>query len=290
MLLQAYDFVQLHDQHGCELQAGGSDQWGNITAGIDLARRLRGVQFYGCTCPLLTKSDGTKMGKTESGALWLSADKTSPYQFYQYWINLDDADVGRCLRFFTDLGKEEIDALLAEHPADRPRTAQHRLASELTHWCTARGLDKALEGHQYLVPLRHRGFPKSKLRMFAEARQGTSAGATRRCGLAGRRRLCRVGPVQDQERGPADHHPGRGLREQPPCRGPRNPPNAGRFGKRNTIVLRSGKRTTLCCDLVGRSRSQGKGLDFWSQKPGVASLLSGVRLCADLRGVNVAIG
>ena len=109
MLLQAYDFVYLFDKFGCELQAGGSDQWGNITAGIDLARRLRGVQLYGMTCPLLTKSDGAKMGKTESGALWLSADKTSPYQFYQYWINLDDADVGKCLRFFTDLDREEID-------------------------------------------------------------------------------------------------------------------------------------------------------------------------------------
>ena len=97
--------MHLNEQYGCELQAGGSDQWGNITAGIDLARRLRGVQLYGCTCPLLTKSDGTKMGKTESGELWLSAEKTSPYHFYQYWINLDDADVGRCLRFFTDLGR-----------------------------------------------------------------------------------------------------------------------------------------------------------------------------------------
>lgn len=134
MLLQAYDFVHLNAQYGCELQAGGSDQWGNITAGIDLARRLRGVQLYGCTCPLLTKSDGTKMGKTESGALWLSAEKTSPYHFYQYWINLDDADVGRCLRFFTDLGREEIDSILAEHQADPGRrSAQRRLATELTH-------------------------------------------------------------------------------------------------------------------------------------------------------------
>jgi tyrosyl-tRNA synthetase len=133
MLLQAYDFVHLHERYECELQVGGSDQWGNITAGIDLARRLRGVQLYGCTCPLLTKNDGSKMGKTESGALWLSADKTSPYRFYQYWINLDDADVGRCLRFFTDLGREEIDALLAEHQSDPGRRgAQRRLAAELT--------------------------------------------------------------------------------------------------------------------------------------------------------------
>jgi tyrosyl-tRNA synthetase len=133
MLLQAYDFVHLYEHHGCELQVGGSDQWGNITAGIDLARRLRGVQLYGCTCPLLLRSDGGKMGKTESGALWLSADRTGPYHFYQYWINLDDADVGRCLRFFTDLGREEIDSLLATHQADPGRRgAQRRLAAELT--------------------------------------------------------------------------------------------------------------------------------------------------------------
>jgi tyrosyl-tRNA synthetase len=133
MLLQAYDFVHLYDEFGCELQVGGSDQWGNITAGIDLARRLRGAQLYGMTCPLLTKSDGAKMGKTETGALWLSAEKTSPYQFYQYWINLADADVGKCLRFFTDLGREEIDALLAEHRANPGfRKAQRRLAAELT--------------------------------------------------------------------------------------------------------------------------------------------------------------
>jgi tyrosyl-tRNA synthetase len=133
MLLQAYDFVYLNEHYDCELQAGGSDQWGNITAGIDLARRLRGVQLYGCTCPLLTRSDGAKMGKTESGALWLSADRTSPYHFYQYWINLDDADVARCLRFFTDLGQQEIETLLAEHQADPgKRVAQRRLAGELT--------------------------------------------------------------------------------------------------------------------------------------------------------------
>jgi tyrosyl-tRNA synthetase len=133
MLLQAYDFVHLYNEYGCELQAGGSDQWGNITAGIDLCRRLRGAQLYGVTCPLLTRSDGTKMGKTESGALWLSPEKTSPYQFYQYWINLDDADVGRCLRFFTDLGRAEIESLLAAHAADPGRrNAQRTLATELT--------------------------------------------------------------------------------------------------------------------------------------------------------------
>jgi tyrosyl-tRNA synthetase len=133
MLLQAYDFVYLNEHYGCELQAGGSDQWGNITAGIDLARRIRGVQLYGITCPLLTKSDGSKMGKTESGALWLDAEKTSPYQFYQYWINVEDADVDKCLRFFTDLGEEEIGAVAAAHrAAPEAREGQRRLAAELT--------------------------------------------------------------------------------------------------------------------------------------------------------------
>src|SRR5436190_7118822 len=97
MLLQAYDFVALNQQHGCELQIGGSDQWGNITTGIDLARRMHGVQLYGLTCPLLLTSDGKKMGKTEQGAVWLSPERTSPYSFYQYWINVADADVGMSL-------------------------------------------------------------------------------------------------------------------------------------------------------------------------------------------------
>lgn len=133
MLLQAYDFVYLYRHYGCELQIGGSDQWGNITAGIDLARRMHGVQLYGMTCPLLTKSDGTKMGKTEAGALWLDPQKTSPYRFYQYWMNLADADVGKCLRYFTDLSRQEIEALEVRHAAaPHERQAQRTLAAELT--------------------------------------------------------------------------------------------------------------------------------------------------------------
>jgi tyrosyl-tRNA synthetase len=133
MLLQAYDFVYLSQHYGCELQVGGSDQWGNITAGIDLARRMHGTGLYGMTCPLLTRSDGTKMGKTESGALWLSPERTSPYHFYQYWINLDDADVGKCLRLFTDLSQQEICQVEEEHRSDPGRrVAQRRLAEELT--------------------------------------------------------------------------------------------------------------------------------------------------------------
>ena len=133
MLLQAYDFAYLHERYGCELQVGGSDQWGNITAGIDLARRLRGAKLYGLTCPLLTRSDGAKMGKTEQGAVWLSPARTSPYQFYQYWINVDDADAGTCLRYLTELDQEEIESLDRSR-ADEPqlRNSQRRLADELT--------------------------------------------------------------------------------------------------------------------------------------------------------------
>jgi tyrosyl-tRNA synthetase len=133
MLLQAYDFVQLHDSQGCQLQVGGSDQWGNITAGIDLARRMKGVQLHGLTFPLLTKSDGSKMGKTESGTVWLSPARTSPYAFYQYWINVDDADAGKCLRMLTELSHEEIESLDAARAADpAKRDSQRRLAEEVT--------------------------------------------------------------------------------------------------------------------------------------------------------------
>jgi tyrosyl-tRNA synthetase len=133
MLLQAYDFVYLYDTFGCEIQIGGSDQWGNITAGIDLARRMRGVQLFGLTWPLLTKSDGSKMGKTESGALWLSAERTSPYQFYQYWIRLEDAEVGKSLRMLTTLPRDEIESLDTARENDAAkRDSQRRLAEELT--------------------------------------------------------------------------------------------------------------------------------------------------------------
>jgi tyrosyl-tRNA synthetase len=133
MLLQAYDFAYLNEHFGCQLQIGGSDQWGNVTAGIDLGRRMRAVQLYGMTWPLLTKSDGGKMGKTESGAIWLSPARTSPYKFYQYWINVDDADAGKCLRFLTELPHEEIEALDAARSADPgKRDSQRRLAEAVT--------------------------------------------------------------------------------------------------------------------------------------------------------------
>ncbi len=133
MLLQAWDFVHLSDALDCRVQIGGSDQWGNITAGIELGRRLRGRELHGITCPLLTKADGTKMGKTASGAVWLDPRRTSPYRFYQYWINLEDDDAGRCLHRLAELPLEEIGALdsrRATNPA--ARDTQKRLAEELT--------------------------------------------------------------------------------------------------------------------------------------------------------------
>jgi tyrosyl-tRNA synthetase len=152
MLLQAYDFVHLRRAHNCELQIGGSDQWGNITAGIDLARRMDAAQVYGITCPLLTKSDGGKMGKTESGTVWLSADRTSPYQFYQYWFNVDDADVSKCLRFLTECPREEIEALdVSRQEKPQERASQKRLAVALTELLHGEeGLAKAQRAAQIL--------------------------------------------------------------------------------------------------------------------------------------------
>lgn len=133
-LLQAYDFLHLYDQHGVEIQIGGSDQWGNITAGIDFIRRLRGKPAYGVTLPLLTTSDGKKFGKSEEGAIWLSAEKLSPYQFYQHLVRVADADVIRMLRMLTFVDIQEIDAIEKEMRLAGyvPNSAQKRLAEEVT--------------------------------------------------------------------------------------------------------------------------------------------------------------
>ena len=132
-LLQAYDFTQLNSRHACKLQIGGSDQWGNITAGIDLTRRLNKDTVYGLTLPLVTKSDGTKFGKTEGGAVWLDAKKTSPYQFYQFWLKVADADVYKFLKFFTFLSVEEINAIEAADQASGSKPeAQRILAEQMT--------------------------------------------------------------------------------------------------------------------------------------------------------------
>lgn len=178
MLLQSLDFAELYHRYNCALQIGGSDQWGNITGGIDLARRLHGGQVYGLTLPLVTKADGTKFGKTETGTVWLDADKTSPYAFYQFWLGTADADVYKFLRYFTFLPLAEIEAIEAE---DRDRQgrpeAQRILAREMTrliHGETglagAERITRALFSHELtgldesdLQQLKLDGLPYSKL-------------------------------------------------------------------------------------------------------------------------------
>lgn len=133
MLLQAYDFVYLAKNHDCVLQIGGSDQWGNITAGIDLGRRMLSRTLFGLTCPLLTTSDGKKMGKTEKGAVWLAGERTSPFEFYQYFINVADADVLMSLRFLSDVTESEYrDLEVQVNVQPQARAAQTRLAESLT--------------------------------------------------------------------------------------------------------------------------------------------------------------
>ncbi len=167
MLLQAYDFVHLNEAHGCELQVGGSDQWGNITAGIDLARRMRGAQVFGITSPLLVDSEGKKIGKTAEGTkVWLSTERTSPYLFYQYWINVGDADAGPCLRYLTELPRDEIESLdESRATAPHERASQKRLAEELTRLVHGDdGLNAAVRATEIFFGAEISGLSDSQLR------------------------------------------------------------------------------------------------------------------------------
>lgn len=148
-ILQSYDYQVLNQKYGCSLQIGGSDQWGNITGGIDLVRRMNGNSVHGLTLPLITKSDGTKFGKTEGGAVWLAPEKTSPYAFYQFWLQTPDADVYRFLKFFTFLSVDEIEALEAEDKVSggKPK-AQSVLANEVTRLVHG---DSALQAAQRIT-------------------------------------------------------------------------------------------------------------------------------------------
>ena len=132
-LLQGYDYMYLYEHEGCRLQMGGTDQWGNITTGAELIRRTNGGEVFALTCPLITKADGGKFGKTESGNIWLDPRYTSPYKFYQFWLNVSDEDAARYIKIFTSLSQEEVEALTAEH-AEAPhlRVLQKRLAKEVT--------------------------------------------------------------------------------------------------------------------------------------------------------------
>ncbi len=151
-LLQGYDFLYLNEYKNCKLQLGGADQWGNITTGSELIRRTNGNECYALTCPLVTKSDGRKFGKTESGNIWLDRTRTSPYQFYQFWLNVPDEDAERYIKIFTSLDKEEIDAIIDEHSQDPGRrTLQKRLAEEVTVMVHSReDLDMAIEASNIL--------------------------------------------------------------------------------------------------------------------------------------------
>ncbi|MBC6997615.1 tyrosine--tRNA ligase [Cytophaga sp. FL35] len=132
-LVQGYDFLHLYREYNCTLQMGGSDQWGNITTGTELLRRIGNGKGYALTCPLITKADGTKFGKTEGGNIWLDADRTSPYRFYQYWLNTSDEDAEKYIKIFTFLSKQEIEELVEEHKqAPHLRALQKRLAEEIT--------------------------------------------------------------------------------------------------------------------------------------------------------------
>lgn len=144
-LIQGYDFLHLYKEKGCKIQMGGSDQWGNITTGTELIRRIGGGEGFAFTCPLMTKADGSKFGKTESGTIWLDAARTSEYKFYQFWINASDADAPKYIRTFTFLTQEEIEAIEKEHELDPGRRVlQTRLAEEITRMVHGEeGLDKA---------------------------------------------------------------------------------------------------------------------------------------------------
>lgn len=147
-ILQSVDFLTLNRKHHIQLQIGGADQWGNITAGIDLIHKVKGpdAEVYGLTIPLMLKADGTKFGKTAGGAIWLDAEKTSPYEFYQFWLNQDDRDVVRYLKFFTFLGQDEIESLAQSvEEAPEKRLAQRRLAEEVTRFVHG---EEALESAQ----------------------------------------------------------------------------------------------------------------------------------------------
>lgn len=151
-LVQGTDFLQLYSEYGCKLQMGGSDQWGNIVTGTELIRRKTGGEAFALTCPLITKSDGNKFGKTESGNVWLDPEKTSPYQFYQFWLNVSDEDAAKYIKIFTILAKEEIASLVEEHTlAPHMRLLQKKLAEEVTVMVHSREVyDSAVEASEIL--------------------------------------------------------------------------------------------------------------------------------------------
>lgn len=214
-LLQANDFFELHRRHGCQLQYGGSDQWGNITAGVDYVRRRGAGPVQAFVTPLVTKADGTKFGKTEGGAVWLDPEMTSPYAFYQFWVNADDRDVTRYLRYFSFRSREELEEL-EKATAERPqaRLAQRALAEE-AHHAGARGAGDGPGGHRQPGALRsgvpRRAVPGDAAGRAHRGRPGAPHGAAGRGGPA---QGVRAGA--EHEGGPAGDRRGWRLRQQHP--------------------------------------------------------------------------
>ena len=206
MLLQSYDFLYLHDHFNCMLQTGGSDQWGNITAGVELIRRMRGKPAGALVYPLITKSDGTKFGKTESGAVWLSPQRTSPYRFYQFWLNTDDRDVVSYLKFFTWLTQREVQELegaVSQRPEQRE--AQKRLAREMTRMVhDEAALQKAEQASQVLFGAELSGLSAAEVAdIFADVPSGQiSAGQLQGEGLPATDLLtvCEIVPSKGEAR------------------------------------------------------------------------------------------
>ena len=206
MLLQSYDFLYLHDHFNCTLQTGGSDQWGNITAGVELIRRMRGTPAGALVYPLITKSDGTKFGKTESGAVWLSPQRTSPYRFYQFWLNTDDRDVVGYLKFFTWLTQREVQELegaVSQRPEQRE--AQKRLAREMTRMVhDEAALQKAEQASQVLFGAELSGLSAAEVAdIFADVPSGQiSAGQLQGEGLPATDLLtvCEIVPSKGEAR------------------------------------------------------------------------------------------
>ena len=185
MILQAYDFVELNKRHGCVLQMGGSDQWGNIVNGIDLGRRMANVQLFALTSPLITTSSGAKMGKTAAGAVWLNADLVSPYDYWQYWRNTEDGDVARFLKLFTVLPLDEIARLAALQGAEI-NEAKKVLATEATALVHGRAAaDEAADTARTHLRGRHaRGKPADRRDRRAPSWQQASACSRRSCAPA----------------------------------------------------------------------------------------------------------
>ena len=249
-ILQAYDYLELHRRHGCALQIGGSDQWGNLVAGVDLIRRVTGDQVHALATPLITKPDGTKYGKTEGGAIWLSPDLMSPYAFYQFWINRADAEVPGLLRVFTFRSRDEIEALerdLADRPA--AREAQRVLAEDVT--TLVHGADEcARVGGRQPGPVRPGG-AAGPGRGDAGRGAGRGARGDAAAGAAAGRELPKVadllaeaGHRAEQVGGPAGHRRGRRVPEQRQGdRTPTSPRQASDLLHGRFLVLRRGKRT-----------------------------------------------